>query len=155
MTERDDQEFRLALALAPMLFTIATFSLAAAATFTQKEKTIADELLSLLAGFSIFAAALLADSALDKLKIPFNERLTFLGGGYISFCVVMSFMTAFVPILYEARQSTGEFIFDRSFIYFIAAGLCVFGKMMTHQDKKFFTYAMVFFFLLSIHDLWH
>lgn len=155
MIDRDDLEVRLAMTLAPMLVTVATFSLAAANAFTVPGN-IVDELLSVLAAFCIFASALLTDSALDKESLSFRDRLTFLGGGYFCFCLVVGVMTAFTPLLYEARRTTaGAFIWDKSFILFFAAGTSVFLKMMTHKDHQWWTVSMFIFYVLSIYAVWH
>jgi hypothetical protein len=155
--DRDDLEFRLATTLAPMLLTVVVFCLTAVNIVTKPASTIVDEMLSLIAAFCIFAAALLVDFILDKLKIATTDRVSFLNYGYISFCVVVMLTTITVPTLYLAKQS-GDSIFSPSIVsmlYFTGAGLCVFGKMMVLYDKNTFVVGMVIFYTLSIGSLVH
>jgi hypothetical protein len=153
MVDRDDLELRLATTLSPMLLTIAVFALSATAAITDSSKTIVDELLSMLAAICIFAAALLVDSALDKLKLDLAERVNFLGRGYLAFCFVVGVMTAFVPILYEAKKAgSGAFGWSISFVPFFGAGISVFSKMMSHKDGGWWTVAMLGFFCWSFYE---
>jgi len=155
MTDLEDLQLRLATTLAPMLLTVATFALGAASIVPSPSNTIIDEMLSVVAAFSIFSAALLVDSALDKQKISSLDRLSFLGGGYVCFCGVVAAMTAAVPILYEARCTTAPFGWHVSFVAYLGAGASVFLKLMTYQDKNVFTFGMFVFYVFSIYALGH
>lgn len=155
--DRDDLEFRLATTLAPMLLTVAVFCLTAANIVAKPASTVVDEMLSGVAAFCIFAAALLIDFILDKLRIETIDRLSFLNFGYISFCFAVMLMTVAVPTLYLAKQA-GESGFTPgvvSIMYFTGAGLCVFGKMMVLDDKNAFVVGMVIFYILSVTALVH
>src|SRR4051794_20807342 len=151
MVERDDLELRLATTLSPMLLTIAVFALSATAAIPNSSQTIVDELLSMLAAICIFAAALLIDSALDKLQLDLGERVGFLGNGYLTFSFVVGVMTAFVPILYEAKKAPGAFGWSTGFVPFLGAGISVFLKMMSNKDRGAWTVAMLIFFCWSFY----
>jgi hypothetical protein len=155
--DRDELALRLATTLAPMLLGVAVFALTAASLVPTPTGTITDELLSLLAAFCIFSAALLIDSSLDNLQITTIERCTFLNGGYVCFCLVVGSLTAAVPILYSAVQSQFQheaFGPNRNFLFFGGAGLCVFLKMMTYHDRfNVFFLGMLFFYIWSIYVL--
>lgn len=154
MTEKEELELRLATTLSPMLLTVAIFSLTATSAISNAPSSIVDELLSVLASFCIFSAALLIDSALDKLSLSFFDRLTFLGGGYLLFCIAVGAMTAIVPIFYEAKKlGLGSFGWQSTFIPFIAAGLFVLLKLMTFKDKSAFTVAIILSYFASAYVL--
>jgi hypothetical protein len=151
MADKEDLELRLVTTLAPMLLTIAVFALSATAAITDASKTIVDELLSSLAAICIFAAALLVDSALDKWELGVRQRIYFLGNGYLAFCFVVGIMTAFVPILYEAKNA-GSYAFgwwDLRFFVFGGAGIAVFSKMMINKDRGAWMAVMLGLFVLS------
>ena len=59
MITKDELEFRLATTLAPMLVTVAVFSLGAVSLVKDPGCTFTDEFLSIIAGLSIFAAAVI------------------------------------------------------------------------------------------------
>jgi hypothetical protein len=151
----EELEIRMATTLAPMLLTVSVFALSAASLVAKPQATIVDELLDVLAAFSIFAAALLVDSTLDKLSLSFTDRLRFLGGGFFAFSSVVATMTTFVPILYLAKtHGNSAFGWDPRFIIFFFAGASVFLKMMTLQEDKHIALAGMFlFFPLSIYLL--
>ena len=153
MVDRDDLELRLATTLAPMLLTLAVFALGGVTVIAAPDKTIVDELLSLLAAFCIFAAALLVDSALDKIAINWIDRLRFLGGGYLCFCLVVGAMTTMTPILYEfetKRIGLANFTWEANDIPFALAGASVFLKMISYRDRQVWTALMIVFYSFSI-----
>lgn len=126
-------ENSLAGTLAPMLFAFAIFSLGVL-NFTRTYKVIVDEIFTLLAAFSIFAAALLVDSILDKQSLNFYERVNYLGLGYISFCIIVGMITISVPLLYLVKIRRGTFrwrLSFLSFLSFVGAGVSVMAKMLT------------------------
>jgi hypothetical protein len=151
----EELEIRMATTLAPMLLTVSVFALSAASLVAKPQATIVDELLDVLAAFSIFAAALLVDSTLDKLSLSFTDRLRFLGGGFFAFSFVVGTMTTFVPILYLAKNhGNSAFGWEPRFIIFLFAGGSVFLKMMTLQEDKHIALAGMFlFFPLTIYLL--
>jgi hypothetical protein len=154
MIDHDDLELRLATTLAPMQLAIAVFSLGASSFVPNAKFTIIDELLFTLASFCIFSAALLIDSALDKHSLDFSKRLSFLSGGYVSFCLVVAVLGASVPLLYEAKKAgSNPFGWHISFIPFIGAGLSVFLKMMTFRDRNAYTVCMIIFCAWTIYVL--
>jgi hypothetical protein len=151
MIDNDDVELRLAAALSPMLITVSVFSLTAMVAVSANKNTIIDELLGIIAVFCIFSATLVIDSVLDKQNLSFVQRFRFLGGGYFTFCVAVGSMTAFVPILYEAKHVSTDFGFSRHFIFFLLAGLSVSLKMMINKDKGILILSMVLFYALSFY----
>jgi hypothetical protein len=151
-----DFELRLATTLAPMLLTVAVFALVSLSNVSRPDITKVDELLAIVAGISIFAAALLVDHVLDSLQVGTGERFTFLSFGYLFFCVVVGFMTAAVFVIYSSVQAQAQHVpFDlqKSFIPFALAGLSVSGKMMCFRDREGFFYAMLVCYGLSIYVL--
>jgi hypothetical protein len=156
---KEELELRLATTLAPMLLTVAIFSLSSMTLVSKPAMTWVDELLSLIAAFSIFAAALIIDFALDHQQLSSEERLKFLGGGYLFFCIVVGIMTAAVFILYSAVQVQSvegkpvAFGWQKSFIPFFGAGISVSLKMMWFRDRNIFFFAMLIFYSFSIYAL--
>jgi hypothetical protein len=79
-----------------MLLTVAVLSLAGMG-LAPTHRTITDGSSCVPGG--VLAAAIVTDSALDKLSLDWIARLTFLGGGYLCFCVVVAGMTFIIPSL--------------------------------------------------------
>jgi hypothetical protein len=136
-----------------MLLTVATFSLAGMG-LAPTHRTIIDAPLAFLAAFCVLAAAIVTDSARDKLSLDWIARLTFLGGGYLCFCVVVAGMTFIIPSLYEAKLALpGELRWHKHQLFFALAGLSVLPKLMSHRDRQSWTAGMLIFYGLSIYAL--
>jgi hypothetical protein len=155
MIDRDELELRLATTLAPMLLTIATFSLTVMGLQQNPEKTIVDELFSFIGAACLLAAAVVADSALDKQDLGLFERMKFMGGGYLFFCLVVGAMSTAIPILYSAKRAGGDGItWHKSYLWFISVGIFVVLKLMSHKDKQVWTAAIILSYFASLYALW-
>lgn len=158
MITKDELEFRLATTLAPMLVTVAVFSLGAVSLVKDPGCTFTDEFLSIIAGLSIFAAAVIVDFALDNSNITERDRVTFPQGGYLCFCLALGFLTSTVFFLYAAKQAdlAGQaYQWSQWFnIFFVFAGLSVIGKMMWFRDSQLLVAAMGVFYFASVLSLY-
>jgi hypothetical protein len=139
-----------------MLLTVSIFALTGMIHVSEPATTRIDEFFGFVAAFSIFAAALLVDYALDTKLIETGQRFKFLNFGYVSFCFAVGIMT--MPFLYAELQAQGKgfrFIWlDWPNIPFPLAGLAVFCKMMFLKDYGIFSLLMVLFYGWSIFALY-
>jgi len=150
----EEFKLRLTTTLAPMLVTVAVFSLGAVSLIKDPGCTFTDEFLSIFAAFCIFAAAAIVDSALDDAGITGpKERFFFLQFGYFAFCLVLGFLTTTVGFLYVAKQadSVGQPYQWLQGIngLFLLTGLSVIGKMMLFRDRNVLVALMFVLFLSS------
>jgi hypothetical protein len=154
MTDAEELELRLATTLSPMLLTVAIFSLGAMTAIQVPKTTIIDELLAFLASFCILSAAALVDAALDRLALTFKNRIFYLGGGYLLFCLVVSAMMVITPMLYEFKRfSSGQYGFHKSELIFFGGGACVLGKLMSYRDRQAWLVAIGVFYVFAIYVL--
>ncbi|MDE1963379.1 MAG: hypothetical protein KGI42_05660 [Xanthomonadaceae bacterium] len=149
MTNRDDLELRLATALAPMLLTIAIFSLTLVGNIAHPDSTHVDEVLCLLCAFCILGAATVADSALDKVGLSVRDRLFFLGGGYLFFCLAVGVVSIVIPLLYVAKAFPAADVHTWQYILYICTGTSVTVKLMQNKEKAW-TVGMVILFVLTM-----
>lgn len=148
-TEKDELELRLATTLAPMLLAVSIFSLTLVERTAAPANTYVDEILSLLSTICILGATMVADSALDKVNLSYNDRFRFLGGGYLLFCVVTGVITMTIPLIYISKQCLTKPLNGwYYFIYFIAGSLASL-KLMNNKEKAL-TISMFAFFIFSI-----
>src|ERR1051325_6996303 len=121
MVDQDELELRLTTTLAPMLLAIATFSLIIVGQEQHPQVSIVDELFSCLGAICLLAAALVADSALDKQAVGLFDRVKLMGGGYLFFCLIVGMMSAAIPVLYSAKRAgAAGIMWHQSFLWFIA-----------------------------------
>jgi hypothetical protein len=145
---RDELELRLAAALAPMLLTVAIFSLTLVGSQPDPKATIIDELFSLLSAVCLLGSATVADSAMDKYGVGVGARFTFLGGGYFLFCLAVGTMSAAIPILYAGKISAAP-IAPWRYILFFATGLSAIIKLMQGEETPW-TVGMFLCYLATI-----
>lgn len=133
--QKNDLELRLAPTLAPMLLTVAIFSLTLVSNIATPELTIVDEVLCLLSVACILGAAMVADSILDKADLSFFNRLEFLGGGYFLFCVVAGVISFVIPLLYVFKSHPGVPLAIWQYIVFGSTAISVTTKLMQNEEK--------------------
>jgi hypothetical protein len=123
----------LATAMAPMLLAVAIFSLTLLVQTKAPKETITDELFAVLSAACLLGSATVTDSAMDSCKASFVERLTFLGGGYVLFCLAIGVISAAIPILYAERSGATPIARWRYTLFFLSLAVrrdWSFGKTM-------------------------
>ena len=137
-----------------MLLTIAIFSLTVMGLVQDPKHSSVDEIFGFLGAGCLLAAAIITGSALDVQGLTLFDRVTFLGGGYLAFSLIVGGMTAGIPMLYLANQAIpNPWVWDRSFVIFVAAGASVAAKLLTLEDRQLVTGLAVVFFVGSIYVL--
>jgi hypothetical protein len=134
--QREDLELRLASTLAPMLLTVAIFSLTLVGNIATSNGTIVDEVLCLLSAACILGAAMVADSALDMADLSFANRFQFLGGGYFLFCVVAGVISFVIPLLYVFKSHNGVTLATWQYLVYGFTALSVVFKLMQNKEKS-------------------
>lgn len=132
---QDDLELRLATTLAPMLLTVSIFSLTIVGRGESPESTITDEILCLLSALCILGAAMVADSALDRVNLSISERFKFLGGGYFLFCLAAGVLSFVIPLLYISRSFPNFSIEGWQYLIYLFSAVSVTSKLMQNEEK--------------------
>jgi hypothetical protein len=129
-----DLELRLATTLAPMLLTVAIFSLTLVSQRPDPNATtILDELFSLLSAVCLLGSATIADSAMDKhTPLGIRRRFKFFGGGYFLFCLTVGTMSAAIPILYASTAPIAQW----RYILFFFTGFSAIIKLMLGVETR-------------------
>ena len=132
--------------MAPMLLAVATFALTLLVQTRNPRATITDELFALLSAACLFlGSATIADSAMDSCRASGSERLKFLGGGYLLFCIAIGAISTVIPIVYLEQAGAAPIALWR-YLLFAATGVVVLVKPLLSEERSW-TYADVW----SIH----
>jgi len=138
----------LATLLGPMLLAVAVFSLNLLSQIKNADQTHVDELLAILTAICLLGSATSADSVMDAFSVSTRERLTYLGFGYLLFCLAIGILTAAVPIIYA--EVTG-FVPIATWRYWLfgLTGIAAAVKPMLWKERSW-TAVMFIFYGLSL-----
>jgi hypothetical protein len=138
MKDPEDFKLRLATAMAPMLLAVATFALTLLVQTKNPRATITDELFALLSAACLLGAATIADSAMDSYGVSGSDRLKFLGGGYLFFCIAIGAISTVIPIIYLEQAGAAPIALWQYFL-FAATGIVVLVKPLLHEERSWTT----------------
>jgi hypothetical protein len=130
----EELKLPLATAMVPMLLAVAIFSLTLLVQTKTPKETITDELFAFLSAACLLGSATIADSAMDSCKASFEDRLRFLGFGYVLFCLAIGTISATIPILYAERAGATPIAHWR-YILFFFTGITVAVKPMLYEEN--------------------
>jgi hypothetical protein len=134
----DELKLPLATAMAPMLLAVATFALTLLVQTKNPRATITDELFALLSAACLLGSATIADSAMDSCGASGSERLKFLGGGYLLFCIAIGAISTVIPIVYLEQAGAAPIALWR-YLLFAATGVVVLVKPLIYEERSWTT----------------
>ena len=145
-------QVNIAIAMAALLVTASAVTLPMMASVTGLNHQYLNDIFWLVGLGSIVTSALLIDWVLDRSNINFKQRLTLMGGGYLAFALLISFISVAVTAQFFALQMGPEVkttIFSIPFLLFFIGGMSVFFKVMTEDDHSVALFGILISFTLS------
>ncbi|ELR64459.1 hypothetical protein C942_02483 [Photobacterium marinum] len=144
-------QVNIAIAMAALLVTASAVTLPMMASVTQQSHQYLNDIFWLVGLGSIVTSALLIDWVLDKSHINFKQRLTLMGGGYLAFALLISFISIAVTAQFFALEmdKIETTIFSIPFLCFFIGGISVFFKVMTEDDHSLALFGILSSFGLS------
>jgi hypothetical protein len=139
MIDHKQIESQIAGPLSAALITVATISLTLMGIVLQRQppQPYLDNLLMVVGILSLVSAARIIDKELDKGGLGFRARVSFGGGGYVLFCIVLATIIAGVMV-FNAKVG-------KTYVPFCAtaAGVtsfCIFFLLMTNEHSGWWVF---------------
>lgn len=147
----ESAQVNIAIAMAALLVTTSAITLPMMASVTKLNHQYLNDIFWLVGLGSIVTSALLIDWVLDRSHIDFKQRLTLMGGGYLAFALLISFISIAVTAQFFALEmgKKDTTIFSIPFIFFLIGGGSIFFKVMTEDDHSLALLAIVLSFFTS------
>ena len=155
---------QLSLSLAALLITISAISVPSLALFQDTKNNFANDIFISVGLLSIYGAAKIVDYLLDNAGengFSFDDRRKLLGGGYLYFCIVVSFLSCGLLVLYSEQE--GLVIVKQEFpfivlkfplvlliVMYCLAGISMFYKFMTIDKADNWGRGVLLFLISSV-----